>query len=543
VDETRGGGDEYPDELGQAEVLKNDRADRALSRLQLLTDERERSVDGGQHGIGEVGPVVVEVKVGEAAAAATFGSVAVGVDAGQATAVAEPFVVEVKVGEAAEQAAPVVVEAASAVPDRPATASRRPWWKAKPRPKYPNDWRKFVGAAGWSFITVGVLILLFVVYQLWGTGIQYAAAQDDLAKQFAARQAQIAAAGTGAPPAATVPASTPPSTLPSSVSQAASSAPSVPVSSPVSALVSSVPDTAVPSVAAAPSTAAATRPLPVLPPVQAAPYPGAPIQLGDAIGILTIPKIGVHDYVLAGVRTQDIAKGIGHFPDTPLPGQQGNAAVAGHRTTHGGVFGDLDQLVPGDEIDFTSLSGATYTYVMTASTVVRPNQVEVLADHPDKVMLTMSTCTPIGTAKYRLIVTAELKPAGQPSVQPATKEYGNPSLYDNGARQDDSTGSLGPDEGSSLAPGQSLPPTVPGAVAVQARAASASAFNQGWFSDSAAWLPVVLWGLALTALAAAAWVLSRTTRRLIGWGVALIPFVVLLYFWFENVSRLLPPNL
>ncbi len=75
------------------------------------------------------------------------------------------------------------------------------------------------------------------------------------------------------------------------------------------------------------------------------------------------------------------------------------------------------------------------------------------------------------------------------------------------------------------------------------RNTSFDALNEGWFSDSGAYLPVLLWGLALIALAIAAWILSRKTRRLVGWAVAFAPFIILLYFWFENVSRLLPPNL
>ena len=72
---------------------------------------------------------------------------------------------------------------------------------------------------------------------------------------------------------------------------------------------------------------------------------------------------------------------------------------------------------------------------------------------------------------------------------------------------------------------------------------SFNALNQGWFSDSTAYLPVALWGLALIVAALLTWMLSRKTRRLIGFAASVLPFIVLLYFWFENVNRLLPPNL
>ena len=421
------------------------------------------------------------------------------------------------------------------VPPRPGSDPLRPWWKAKPRQKYPNDWRRIVGGVGWSLISAGVLILLFVVYQLWGTGIQYASAQDDLAKQFAARQAEIAGATTTAPAPTTVAVTAPPTTAASTTASADSSVSTAPAG------------TTTPPIDAPTTAPAATAAV--------APYSGPAIQLGDAIGRLTIPKISVDAIVLAGVRTQDIAKGIGHFPDTPLPGQQGNAALAGHRTTHGGVFGDLDQLVAGDEIDFTTLTNVTYTYIVTGSTVVQPDQVEVLADHPDKVMLTLATCTPKFTAKSRLIVTAELKVGGEPPVQSATKQYGNPGLYANGADTNDTSGSLGPDEGgtttavattagtaTATGTGATTAPTA-APVAVAPANSSFDALNEGWFSDSGAYLPVVLWGLGLIAVALLARALSRKTRRLVGWAVAFAPLMVLLYFWFENVNRLMPPNL
>ena len=70
------------------------------------------------------------------------------------------------------------------------------------------------------------------------------------------------------------------------------------------------------------------------------------------------------------------------------------------------------------------------------------------------------------------------------------------------------------------------------------------AFAEGWFSDSAAWPQVALWGLVLTAISILAYLLSRAVRRnWVGALVGIVPFLVALYFFFENVNRLLPPNL
>ena len=65
---------------------------------------------------------------------------------------------------------------------------------------------------------------------------------------------------------------------------------------------------------------------------------------------IRIPKIGVDKAVIQGVGVPDLKKGPGHYPSTPLPGQPGNAAIAGHRTTYGAPFYRLDELAPGDKI-------------------------------------------------------------------------------------------------------------------------------------------------------------------------------------------------
>ena len=72
----------------------------------------------------------------------------------------------------------------------------------------------------------------------------------------------------------------------------------------------------------------------------------------------------------------------------------------------------------------------------------------------------------------------------------------------------------------------------------------ADAFSHGWFSDDAAWVDVALWGLALTAVAIGAYLVSRRFRRnWLGALVGIVPFVVVLYFFFQNVNRLLPTGL
>ena len=86
-----------------------------------------------------------------------------------------------------------------------------------------------------------------------------------------------------------------------------------------------------------------------------------------------IPAIGVDKIVVEGVSLADLKKGPGHYPETPLPGQEGNAAIAGHRTTYGAPFNRLDELEPGDEITVTTVQGEfTYEVTETADRVAHP---------------------------------------------------------------------------------------------------------------------------------------------------------------------------
>ena len=61
-----------------------------------------------------------------------------------------------------------------------------------------------------------------------------------------------------------------------------------------------------------------------------------------ALAHLVIPRIGVNVYVVQGVSDEDLRRGPGHYPQTALPGQVGNAAIAGHRTTYGAPFYSLN---------------------------------------------------------------------------------------------------------------------------------------------------------------------------------------------------------
>jgi sortase A len=98
---------------------------------------------------------------------------------------------------------------------------------------------------------------------------------------------------------------------------------------------------------------------------------------------------------------------------------------------------------------------------------------------------------------------------------------------------------------AAVTPADTVPAdTVPGGDTSPSATASPDAFSDGWFSDPSAIPQAFLWGLALTAVGVGVYLLSRKARRYwVGILAGFIPFIVVLYFFYENVNRLLPPNL
>jgi sortase A len=106
-----------------------------------------------------------------------------------------------------------------------------------------------------------------------------------------------------------------------------------------------------------------------------------------------------------GITPSALRAGAGHYPQTPLPCESGNVAIAGHRTTYGKPFGNLDRLKPGDTIQLTTPIGGCVYQVTKAPYPVDPNDISVLDATPDRT-LTLTTCHPKGSAAQRLIVKA-----------------------------------------------------------------------------------------------------------------------------------------
>lgn len=312
---------------------------------------------------------------------------------------------------------------------------------------------RVLDVTGRVFIAAGLLLLAFVAYQLWGTGIKQAQSQKKLEEQFTVRE---------------------------------------------SAKV---------------------------------PQPGATIDTGtvnegDVLGRIRIPSVGVDTWMVAGAKLKDLEKGPGVFPKSAMPGHLGNFAVAGHRTSYGAPFGDLDSLVKGDTIIVSTVEG-TFTYSVTTSRVVDPSDVSVIRTvDPTRAVATLVTCHPKWTSSQRLVVSAELTSQHTPLSSAATVD-----------------------------------------IAAPAAASAVDEVTPGWFHDRTRVWPTVLWTLALVVTWLTGAALVRRHRRDLravrtglmsvstlekwwnraGMCAAVVSLSVLfglsLYSLFENLSGLLPANI
>jgi sortase A len=136
-------------------------------------------------------------------------------------------------------------------------------------------------------------------------------------------------------------------------------------------------------------------------------YQNHTLKEGDSLTRIKIPKIGVDVVVVQGTSASALRAGAGHYTDTPLPCDEGNVAIAGHRTTYGKPFANLDHLAVGDDIVLETPIGR-HVYRVTRSPFVVPNtDFTVISQTPGRT-LTLTTCHPKGSARQRLVVKAEM---------------------------------------------------------------------------------------------------------------------------------------
>lgn len=227
------------------------------------------------------------------------------------------------------------------------------------------------GVSGELAITLGVVLLLFVAWELWWTNIDADRAQTDLAHRTVQHFPGAGAATEGN------------ATTPAKASERDRERYGAP--------------------------------------------PTAGLHGERTFGMLYVPRFG-EDYgrpISEGVGNDVLDHlGIGHYPQTQLPGEAGNFAVAAHRQTHGQVFWDIDELADGDFLYVQTREGY-YTYRYLATQIVEPSTTSVLLPVPhrpgqraSKSLLTLTSCDPPFTTRMRIVASAELESWRPPDAGP-----------------------------------------------------------------------------------------------------------------------------
>jgi sortase A len=125
---------------------------------------------------------------------------------------------------------------------------------------------------------------------------------------------------------------------------------------------------------------------------------------GDAIARIRIPRLDLNLVVVDGTSVSDLRRGPGRHLETYMPGEHELVYIAGHRTTYGAPFGDIDELRAGDTITL-ELPYATIVYRVTRHRIVDDNDVSVL-ESPHHEQLVLQACHPRFFASQRYLVYA-----------------------------------------------------------------------------------------------------------------------------------------
>ena len=390
---------------------------------------------------------------------------------------------------------------------------------------------RFLGGIGRFFITTGIVVLLFVGYQLWGTGLQEASAQNSLGDDFDSLLNDVEI------------------DFPT-------------ITTTTSTTVAPVETTAAPD-----TTTTTTTTIPAA----GGTIPVADQELaealfregGEAVARIEIPNIEVSKVVVEGVQVEDLRNGPGHYRATVFPGQEGNSGIAGHRTTYGAPFNRIDELLPGTEFTVTTVQGEHTYRVMSAADafgdeirgslgpdfvlpdnadevghiIVPPSATWVLGDFGDN-RITLTACHPKFSARLRIIVAAELisAPVDAPPPPPDFDvtddlEFAGEDLE---ALEAEAAGEQDDEVAGAAGGSDETEPPLASAFANEV------SLDEGLNGDEDALRPAILWGT----LAVLAYVgfkeLAQRWRRWPSIAIGIVPVVLLMGASFEKIDRFLP---
>lgn len=219
-------------------------------------------------------------------------------------------------------------------------------------------------AARWVgdiLLTLGVVVGLLLVYQLWWTNVQAAQAAESAREELTATWVAPAVVATPSP---------------------------------------------------SPSARPSNAPSPSASPEGQAPEPLAVPAVGKPFALMYIPRLRDSVWgtpVVEGVGLDELAKGVGHYPGTAMPGGIGNFATAAHRATHGEPFKDIDRIKAGDRVIVETKNG-WYVYELDEDQIVAPKDVWVIDPvpgepdaTPTEALITLTTCNPRWASTERWI--------------------------------------------------------------------------------------------------------------------------------------------
>ena len=355
---------------------------------------------------------------------------------------------------------------------------------------------------GQSMITLGVLTLLFVIYQLWGTGLLTARYQEGLEDDFEELVEQV------------------------------------------EEIESSPEEITIEEDSELDLTEFIWRPE------------------GEAIAQLSIPALNLSKTVVAGVGVEALRKGPGHYSYTPLPGMPGNSALAGHRTTWGAPFGRINDLEPGDEINVQTIQGS-FTYRVVEQIggkghfIISPYRLDVLEQdfdiYPDR--LTLISCHPKLTARNRIVVVAELisEPADYYAPKPAPTFSMNLSFGIEGGDSAPTSEPSVSSEEQPISPQSSAPEQTPSAELATPTPKpeiestpefvgenSKASFGEGLEGDRDALTPTIVWGIAVFMVGFTTIFVGSRWRRWPAYLIGFFPLLVATAFWFFHLEKTLP---
>ena len=283
---------------------------------------------------------------------------------------------------------------------------------------------------------------------------------------------------------------------------------------------------------------------------------------GEAMAQLTIPVLNLSKTVVSGVGVEALRKGPGHYSYTPLPGMPGNSAIAGHRTTWGAPFGDINKLEPGDEILIQTVQGS-FTYRVVEQMggrghfIISPYRLDVLDQNFDTYpnRLTLISCHPKLTARQRIIVVAEL--VGEPAdYYPPPKramfslnlsfgiEGGDTSTpIDPSGTSDEQTPTTQAPPQDDPSPVEANPPsseTIPSQGNDLGESTEVTSFGEGLEGDKDAIAPTVAWGIAVFMIIITTLLVANRWRKWPAYFIGFFPFIAAVAVWFFNLEKALP---